>query len=250
MKVLISDLDGTIYRGKDVASNDLKALKDFTNSNMLVIATGRNENTFSFFTNQFDIGYAYVILCNGSLIQNNQSQTIIKHSFDQIDVAAKIFDIIDQYQDHLSITLSFEAGTLYIPRYNSTLSKHINANLNYDVIGICIEVTDRRMDIVEEIYNQLIKIAAFHVERNNQYIDILPSGVSKKNAIKELIRQLDIDENDVYVIGDSYNDLSMFEINDHSFIIESDNEDLNKQATYVVSSIAECINLIDDENIN
>lgn len=48
MKILISDLDGTIYRNKNVSSTDLKELNDFVNHDMLIIATGRNENTFSF----------------------------------------------------------------------------------------------------------------------------------------------------------------------------------------------------------
>lgn len=54
-------------------------------------------------------------------------------------------------------------------------------------------------------------------------------------------------KNDVYVIGDSYNDLSMFEINNNNFIIDNGIEELNNKATYVVDSIADCIKIINDE---
>ena len=46
-------------------------------------------------------------------------------------------------------------------------------------------------------------------------------------------------------IGDSYNDLSMFEINKHNFIIDKGIESLNKKATYVVDSISDCLKIID-----
>lgn len=42
------------------------------------------------------------------------------------------------------------------------------------------------LNVVDAIYKQLSENSSFHVERNNHYIDILPCGVSKKNAIKEL----------------------------------------------------------------
>ena len=44
MKILVSDLDGTIYRNKTVSAIDLKMINDFASRNMFVIATGRNEN--------------------------------------------------------------------------------------------------------------------------------------------------------------------------------------------------------------
>ena len=83
MKILVSDLDGTIYRNKTVSAIDLKMINDFASRNMFVIATGRNENTFSFFSEHYDLAYQYVILCNGALIQDKNQQTIIKHSFNK-----------------------------------------------------------------------------------------------------------------------------------------------------------------------
>lgn len=103
------------------------------------------------------------------------------------------------------------------------------------------------MNVVDAIYKQLSENSSFHVERNNHYIDILPCGVSKKNAIKELMNLFHFNKNDVYVIGDSYNDLSMFEINNNNFIIDNGIEELNNKATYVVDSIADCIKIINDE---
>lgn len=113
------------------------------------------------------------------------------------------------------------------------------------MLGICLEVVDKDLKVVENIYQQLLKNTSFNIERNNQYIDILPKGVSKKNAIKELLNVGHLKEDDLYVIGDSYNDLSMFEINNHNFIIDKRIEALNKKATYIVDSISDCLKIID-----
>ena len=46
MKILVSDLDGTIYRNKMVSAIDLKMINDFASRNMFVIATGRSYDDF------------------------------------------------------------------------------------------------------------------------------------------------------------------------------------------------------------
>lgn len=112
------------------------------------------------------------------------------------------------------------------------------------MIGICLEVVDKDLKVVENIYQQLLKNTSFNIERNNHYIDILPKGVSKKKLSK-IMDRCHLKEDDLYVIGDSYNDLSMFEINNHNFIIDKGIEALNKKATYIVDSISDCLKIID-----
>ena len=246
MKMLVSDLDGTIYRNKMVSANDLKMINDFASRNMFVIATGRNENTFSFFSEHYDLAYQYVILCNGALIQDKNQQTIIKHPFSNDEDLLPLFKILHLYSNQqISVSLSFEKGGLYLPKWQDDLFDQVKANLSYEMLGICLEVVNKDLKVVENIYQQLLKNTSFNIERNNQYIDILPKGVSKKNAIKELLNVGHLKEDDLYVIGDSYNDLSMFEINNHNFIIDKRIEALNKKATYIVDSISDCLKIID-----
>lgn len=245
MKILFSDLDGTIYRNKTVSSLDLQTIDEFTKKNMLIIATGRNPDTFSFFTRQYHINYSYLILCNGALIQNCDHQTISKHTFNNCDDLDRLFEILDLYHEcRISLTLSFEHGSLYIPQWYPYLKKHIQVNLKFEVLAICVEVVNKSVDIIEILYDRFLHQTDFCIERNHQYIDILPHGVSKKNAIYELIEYLQCGIEDVNVIGDSFNDLSMFDINDHSFLIDNGIEELNNKAHDVVDSISSCLNML------
>ena len=149
MKILVSDLDGTIYRNKMVSAIDLKMINDFASRNMFVIATGRNENTFSFFSEHYDLAYQYVILCNGALIQDKNQQTIIKHSFNKDDDLTNIFEILHLYSNQqISVSLSFEKGGLYLPKWQDDLFDQVKANLSYEMLGICLEVVDKDLKVV------------------------------------------------------------------------------------------------------
>lgn len=137
MKILVSDLDGTIYRNKTVSAIDLKMINDFASRNMFVIATGRNENTFSFFSQHYDLAYQYVILCNGALIQDKNQQTIIKHSFNKDDDLTNIFEILHLYSNQqISVSLSFEKGGLYLPKWQDGLFNQVKANLSYEMLDL------------------------------------------------------------------------------------------------------------------
>lgn len=69
-------------------------------------------------------------------------------------------------------------------------------------------------------------------------IDFMPKGVSKGNALRILIEKLKIHPNEVVVIGDSYNDISMFQVTPHSFAMEQAEANVRQKAAYTSSSVA------------
>ena len=60
------------------------------------------------------------------------------------------------------------------------------------------------------------------------FLDITCRGTSKGNAIKNLCKYLKIDLKDSVAIGDSYNDVTMFEIVGHSVAMGNASEDIKK----------------------
>ena len=105
--------------------------------------------TFSFFSEHYDLAYQYVILCNGALIQDKNQQTIIKHSFNKDDDLTNIFEILHLYSNQqISVSLSFEKGGLYLPKWQDDLFDQVKANLSYEMLGICLEVVDKDLKVV------------------------------------------------------------------------------------------------------
>ena len=75
-------------------------------------------------------------------------------------------------------------------------------------------------------------------------IDITNKDNSKGNAINELCKARGISLKDIFVIGDSYNDISMFKITDNSFVMSEADDFVKNKAKNVVSSVKEAIEII------
>ena len=82
--------------------------------------------------------------------------------------------------------------------------------------------------------------------QNSNSVDIVCQGNSKGTGIKFVKKYLKA--NKIYGIGDSYNDLPMLETVDVSFTFHSSPKSVQKQATHLVSGIAEAIDIIEQEN--
>ena len=61
-------------------------------------------------------------------------------------------------------------------------------------------------------------------------LDLVPKGRDKAAGVAELAAHFQIDEGDVYVVGDNYNDLAMLDAFP-SFVVENAPEDVKKHAT-------------------
>ncbi len=74
-----------------------------------------------------------------------------------------------------------------------------------------------------------------------RYVDIMPRGVSKGSALRRLMEHLQIEANEVACIGDSFNDISMFEVTPHSFTLHHAHPYVKERANHIVRSVEEAI---------
>ncbi|MEK4597548.1 Cof-type HAD-IIB family hydrolase [Bacillus sp. FSL R9-9497] len=74
-----------------------------------------------------------------------------------------------------------------------------------------------------------------------RYVDIMPRGVSKGSALKRLMDHLQIEANEVACIGDSFNDISMFEVTPHSFTLHHAHPYVKEKANHIVRSVEEAV---------
>ena len=72
-------------------------------------------------------------------------------------------------------------------------------------------------------------------------LDITYKDNSKGNAILQIMDKENLNAEDIIVIGDSYNDVSMFRLTNHSFVMEEAEEEVKTYAKHVVSSVKEAI---------
>jgi hydroxymethylpyrimidine pyrophosphatase-like HAD family hydrolase len=72
-------------------------------------------------------------------------------------------------------------------------------------------------------------------------LDIMPLHVSKGNSLPLLLDSIGLQAHEIACIGDSFNDISMFGITPHSFVMEGAHPEVRKAAAHQVSSVAEAL---------
>lgn len=79
---------------------------------------------------------------------------------------------------------------------------------------------------------------------NNSVVDIVPKGVSKSSGLDFVMAFAKVNDEDVFVIGDSYNDIPMLEEKENSYAMAMAPEEVQAQAKEVVDSIHTLIETI------
>ena len=81
--------------------------------------------------------------------------------------------------------------------------------------------------------NEILNTCAAILGEDRLYLELLPVGASKGEALKKLREIYGIKEGGLFAIGDYYNDLSMLMVADISSVTGDAPEDLKKKVNYV-----------------
>ncbi|ANE47293.1 hypothetical protein SY83_14610 [Paenibacillus swuensis] len=72
-------------------------------------------------------------------------------------------------------------------------------------------------------------------------LDVMPLGISKGAGLTMLAKELGLRNDEIACIGDSFNDISMFEFTPHSYAMQGAAEGVRQAANFVVPSVADAI---------
>ena len=76
---------------------------------------------------------------------------------------------------------------------------------------------------------------------NNFVVDVVPKGISKATGLEFVVEYADIDEADVYTIGDSYNDIPLMTYGYNGACMTTALEDVQQNATVLYDSVGTMI---------
>ena len=209
MKILASDFDLTLYVDDlEIVKKNVEAVRRFMkHGNLFGIVTGRNYSDIKVLLNQFNIPYHYLICQDG----------------------AKIFDSMDYCFS--TISLSREDIVRIIPileknHFDYYLDDGYNATDNMDdcvkVVGIIDGRSKDALNVVEQL-----SMEGFYAYLSTEHINIMNCSVNKKSALEKVLVHADCYKEDLYVIGDSINDLEML-TNFQGAIMKNHNKELGK----------------------
>lgn len=241
IKLVASDLDGTIIdKHNDIYKDNFKAISVLNSKNIpFVICTGKTYSIYKGLCSSFNASYG--VFGNGtSIINLKTGEEIYNSLLNNLDVL-NIVKIAKRSNLHIHVYTKNQIITeelLYLDLRNYKLQKSniYNNKLEFTIVPdllkylskketfiskIIISSTNSLEKVQEEIQNSLNvcvlnikKYGKFKdkiINKEYEYLDIIPKNASKGNALQILGNYLNINKDEILAIGDNLNDLDMVE---------------------------------------
>lgn len=253
MKILFSDMDGTIVDREGILHKKdcemMHVLQD--KGHKIVFNTGRNHQEALFVIEKYRFPFDYLVLNNGAHIVDKQGNELFKKTIPG-DVGKAIIDYCLKKEE---LWIFFYTGSRTIGYFEGKTFEHIDHEI-IEVQDIDFISEYQKMDSFDIIaLNQdnceiemLLKVQKFIATTfdkqaasclNTQYLDITAAGCTKGTGVLALKESLKATES--YCIGDSYNDLSMFEVANHAYTFHHVGENIAKHTEKQVHYVHELI---------
>ena len=249
MKILASDLDGTLYFGEEeehLKPQDVKAIKEFqAQGNLFGICSGRTLAGIHHALDGLDVTLDFYILGSGSMLARKDGSYIYQHLLTK-DVISRIVDDIINYDVRILFCADRQYYAIDKHQIENVKARHmVIENVSeakeelYDSLHLAFK-TIEELEIVKALLKNNFE-GEIEVHHNVLNLDITPFDCSKGKAIRTLDKYLPVKYEDIYVIGDSYNDISMFEAAKTAFSFHRSDDIVKAKATHLVDDIAEAI---------
>lgn len=211
-KILISDFDDTFYINDSDILVNIDLVKRFRMlGNVFVIATGRSLIDFKNKLNNFKFEFDYLISNHGSVIFDKNFNVIFSEIIDD-KLKVDFLKFLDHH-DVADVTLF------------SIYEKKVKAGDALSKIRLVLKDYETAINLLSNINDKYgISLNAYLFIKDNS-IEIISRKVDKAGAISRIINMENI--NNISVIGDSYNDISMIE-SYNGFCVSSALEDVKK----------------------
>ena len=268
IKLIASDLDGTMFeKGNVIPETNLKAINDINNANInFTICTGK---TYSLFKNICqDIGTGYGIFGNGNQIINLKTGEEIYRKLLKNEDVLFCINTAKKLNLHVHLYTNKEVITeklLYMDLRNFELTKNDkNIDLEFkivtdiqeyveienpEILKLVISAEKDLASLKKEFaknknlqVNLIRKVDKYRDEiigKEYEYLDIMPAGINKEQALEVLENYLKIDKSEVLAIGDNLNDLEMIKDSGVGIAVANAYDEVKEVANYTTTTTAQ-----------
>lgn len=226
-KMFVSDYDQTFYINDiDIEKNKMAVSEFESRGNFFIIATGRSYLDFKNKVEAYNISYNYVILNHGATIIDSNDNIIYNSPIDN-EIISKIKDEINIQKAVRFFCCSALESRVDI-NYNDLTKIHIKYNTKEEAMEI--------NKILNNKYSQYIN--SYYVTGDS--IEIISNNTNKSNAIRLLAQKFNINDKNIYTIGDGFSDIEMVK-DFNGYCMEESVEELKKVAIKKYKSVSELI---------
>jgi Cof subfamily protein (haloacid dehalogenase superfamily) len=251
VELVLFDVDGTLVNDDgELGERTKQYIRNLKKLGVLFsFASGRLHSALIPLADELKI-HSPLISLDGSLIKSVAGKQFVYRSFLKQKHVKKAIEYSDKYL--LNIALC-HTEAIYYTEQNSVIPKLMDKfGAIYKEIGSYDELTTRTLEIVfagdnrrtvEFIRDKLsfpftfgISLSFFKSQTHEgiHYLEVRRSGSSKGKAFQRLLKYLKIKEERTVVVGDWYNDISLFESKAIKVAPKNAIPELKKNANYVL----------------
>lgn len=191
-KMLVSDYDQTLNFDSLTFYFNLKKIREFRNNhNIFTLSTGRCFKSIMMEVRKYDIPYDYLSCSNGAILYNSDNQLLY---------ASYIDSNVITYLDEISKNTELIKKIGYEQPYG---------HLNIDDVTDCL-INTTSLSNMKQLSNAL-KTDFSNLDISNFFRTIyISNAINNKSLTIEKIKQMEqLDDSDIFTIGDYDNDASM-----------------------------------------
>ncbi|MBR4762510.1 MAG: HAD-IIB family hydrolase [Clostridia bacterium] len=253
--LLACDIDGTLISGEYLPERNVEMIKYFVSEGgAFSLSTGRTAAAISMITSKIDC-ISPSVLGNGSVIYDFKKNAAIAESC----LPGEALLMAREVLRHCDMGMEFHSASgLLVPSRSAASDLHEEYEsmkpvfLNLDT---CLEARVNKIIYFIETKEQeevLAAVSAKYADKctfyntcafiggvKQNYLEQLPSGVSKAGALASLLKMLNIKKGGYFAIGDYYNDVPMVKAADIGAVTAEAPEDVKQAADKVVGSAAD-----------
>lgn len=250
-EILVLDIDGTLTNSnKEISPRTLEALLSIQERNhIVVLASGRPTAGITALANKLKLSHygGYILSYNGANIINCKTGEIIYQKVLPADIISSLHDAAIQYGVGL---MTYEGDCVItdmeIDEYMIKESKinHIPIKkvidlpnyINYTVNKCIMTGHGHRLAEIEPKIKETFgdRINVFRSEPF--FLELMPHNIDKANSLKELLKHLNLTNEQMISCGDGFNDLSMIEYAGMGVAMANAQEVVKNAADYITLS--------------
>ena len=274
-KLLAIDLDGTLFYPKNITrcipKKNVKFLRRWIDAgNKLVLVTSRSTQFIEKLKDEIKRPVDFITCCSSQILADDQlifdkamPNKKIKQIIDRIEKAYEPIAFLMTTDKHPCIIktnrkVSFIFRVFYriwwwcqfayrepILLDDDVFMKELETARIFKIMTF-IGLSKRKSKISKELNKEFRELfPEIESSWTAQVNELTPRGCNKGNGVEKYCQLMGIDQNDVYVVGDSGNDITMFnKFHEHSYCMKRGHPSARKYAKNIISRVYKLEKLI------
>ena len=254
MKIAASDYDGTLFRKGTISDETIQGVHTWRAAgNKFGMVSGRDYGMLIPQLNHYGVEYDFAICNNGGIIRDKAGKVIYQANIESQVLATMSQEPLVRESFHFAFSaedvtyLCHEAEGSWITREAKEWDFPI-ININESDIVTLKGIHQFSLGFDEP--EQSAKCAAALNEKfgkkicaypNACSLDVTPVGVSKQQGLEHLMKAMNWNDFEIYVIGDEINDLPMITAF-NGYSVNTARDVIKAQACKVFSDVGEMLN--------